>query len=513
MATIRAPGYQTLLHSHTSQQHQYQQQHVPSVTVPVLTAEQQEAQALVLARTVARAARATAAMATVRHNRPEDSLLGGGTPFSPSTETSGSGGMSGGLLSAGTGSKSGGSGANNLNESEDGHSDGNGHDGNDGDGAQEDEDDEDEAAAYHHDGITITSPQVSVTGAVGRRTSPNHANHGRSSGGGGAPVDHATRNDFCYSNEYGGGADGGGSPNPYPRSRVTTPDDDDSLLLFDVEIPITPAALALRLAAGAGRFPGAETAAALLPSSSSSSFPPKAAPLLPPGLQPVRVLPPPPPPPPQAPAQPQLQPQTQALAFPVLPPPPPATRLLTHQYSGDSACSHDLPPQTRRRLVLFAEDEATNRRLLTRALERRMPPAVDLKFIQVEDGRQLIDAFRSVLASSATLSCEEELALIITDNQMPNLSGIQASRELRAMGYRGVIVGVTGNALADDQQEFIRSGADVVLTKPVNPAFLSHLVLVAATAPDADAAIVDVKDAAMHYQGQREDKLNDRRYR
>ena len=51
---------------------------------------------------------------------------------------------------------------------------------------------------------------------------------------------------------------------------------------------------------------------------------------------------------------------------------------------------------------------------------------------------------------------------------MPNMNGPTATTEIRKLGYSGPIVGVTENALAEDQQAFIKMGATKVFTKPIN---------------------------------------------
>ena len=51
-------------------------------------------------------------------------------------------------------------------------------------------------------------------------------------------------------------------------------------------------------------------------------------------------------------------------------------------------------------------------------------------------------------------------AVVFLDNQMPVLSGLEAVAKLRAMGRRDFVVGVTGNALLSDQQEYLEAGVD-----------------------------------------------------
>lgn len=50
---------------------------------------------------------------------------------------------------------------------------------------------------------------------------------------------------------------------------------------------------------------------------------------------------------------------------------------------------------------------------------------------------------------------------------MPLKDGPSATAELRAMGYKGAIFGVTGNGLTSDVEHFLNCGADKVLLKPI----------------------------------------------
>ncbi len=51
---------------------------------------------------------------------------------------------------------------------------------------------------------------------------------------------------------------------------------------------------------------------------------------------------------------------------------------------------------------------------------------------------------------------------------MCNICGPEASQALRALGYRHLIIGVTGNAMDFDITSFEDAGADMVITKPVH---------------------------------------------
>eukprot|EP01037_Dinobryon_pediforme_P031109 gene31109-35462_t len=56
--------------------------------------------------------------------------------------------------------------------------------------------------------------------------------------------------------------------------------------------------------------------------------------------------------------------------------------------------------------------------------------------------------------------------VILMDYQMPNMDGPTAIRELRRLGFRGLIFGLTGNAIECDKMEMMAAGADKVFIKP-----------------------------------------------
>ena len=61
---------------------------------------------------------------------------------------------------------------------------------------------------------------------------------------------------------------------------------------------------------------------------------------------------------------------------------------------------------------------------------------------------------------AAAAAGENRYAVVFLDNQMPVLSGLEAVAKLRTMGRRDFVVGVTGNALLSDQQEYLDAGVD-----------------------------------------------------
>ena len=74
-------------------------------------------------------------------------------------------------------------------------------------------------------------------------------------------------------------------------------------------------------------------------------------------------------------------------------------------------------------------------------------------------------------ATSLVLRSMQELApyhMILMDSAMPHTTGPTATEELRRRGYKGVIIGLTGNALPADVETFLCKGADAVLLKPLD---------------------------------------------
>ncbi|KAF8216735.1 hypothetical protein K438DRAFT_1797735 [Mycena galopus ATCC 62051] len=140
--------------------------------------------------------------------------------------------------------------------------------------------------------------------------------------------------------------------------------------------------------------------------------------------------------------------------------------------------------------VLVVDDDLVTRKLMQRML-MRLGCAVET----AENGHaalMAIGAMATPASEGTTGSCnlgpilerpnppnDERFDLIFLDNQMPLLSGIKAVAKLREWGRTDFVVGVTGNALLEDQEEYIAAGADHILTKPVNERALRQMLVLA----------------------------------
>jgi len=106
--------------------------------------------------------------------------------------------------------------------------------------------------------------------------------------------------------------------------------------------------------------------------------------------------------------------------------------------------------------VLVVEDNAVNREIATRQLER-LGLAVDV----VESGSAAIDALE-----------DGRYDAVLMDMRMPGMSGIQATERIREReretGRRRVaVIAMTANARPDDRAACLRAGMDAFATKPL----------------------------------------------
>ncbi|BET66522.1 hybrid sensor histidine kinase/response regulator [Opitutales bacterium ASA1] len=124
------------------------------------------------------------------------------------------------------------------------------------------------------------------------------------------------------------------------------------------------------------------------------------------------------------------------------------------------------PEGTRRSLcVLLAEDNPVNQRIAQVKLTRAGHTATI-----AANGRAAVDAWR-----------EGKFDLVLMDVQMPELDGLEATREIRALESalgrgRIFIVALTAHAMQSDIDRCLAAGMDAYLGKPVDWAALERLL-------------------------------------
>jgi two-component system, sensor histidine kinase and response regulator len=117
--------------------------------------------------------------------------------------------------------------------------------------------------------------------------------------------------------------------------------------------------------------------------------------------------------------------------------------------------------------VLVAEDNRVNQDLVRKILEKRGHTVV-----VASDGLQALESMEGAKDSP--------FDLILMDVQMPHMSGLEASAEIRrkeAGGTRRIpIVALTAHAMKGDKERCLEAGMDDYLSKPVQPAQLLETV-------------------------------------
>lgn len=113
--------------------------------------------------------------------------------------------------------------------------------------------------------------------------------------------------------------------------------------------------------------------------------------------------------------------------------------------------------------VLLAEDCVDQGRLYLRFIQKA-GAEVTLEC----NGQSAVDAVRDSL---------EVYDAIVMDFQMPELDGLDATRQLRDLGYRGAILAMTAFGSLDLKRSWFEAGCDDFLEKPLKKHELTQAIL------------------------------------
>src|SRR5882757_878976 len=108
--------------------------------------------------------------------------------------------------------------------------------------------------------------------------------------------------------------------------------------------------------------------------------------------------------------------------------------------------------------ILVVDDSAVSRKLVEHALE-----ASDYSLLFAKSGQEALDLFR-----------QHSPSIVVTDWMMPDLSGLDVCRQIRAHGQREYtyIIVLSSKAEKDHVVKGLAAGADDYLTKPFDPSEL-----------------------------------------
>jgi len=112
--------------------------------------------------------------------------------------------------------------------------------------------------------------------------------------------------------------------------------------------------------------------------------------------------------------------------------------------------------------ILYVEDNEMNRQIVRDLLKRTR-----YQLIEAHDGE-----------AGVTKALEARPDLILMDIQLPKISGLEATRRLRAEAATAStpIIAITSFALSGDDQKAQEAGATAYLAKPYSPRDLLGLI-------------------------------------
>jgi two-component system cell cycle response regulator DivK len=112
--------------------------------------------------------------------------------------------------------------------------------------------------------------------------------------------------------------------------------------------------------------------------------------------------------------------------------------------------------------ILYVEDNEMNRQIVRDLLKR-----TTYRLIEAHDGEAGVAA-----------AIEKRPDLILMDVQLPKMSGLDATRRLRAEAATAntPIIAITSFALSGDDKKAIEAGASAYLAKPYSPRDLLGLI-------------------------------------
>jgi CheY-like chemotaxis protein len=102
--------------------------------------------------------------------------------------------------------------------------------------------------------------------------------------------------------------------------------------------------------------------------------------------------------------------------------------------------------------VLFAEDNADILESYSLLLE-----SVGCRVERCTNGLEAVNRLES-----------QTFDVVLMDMQMPVLSGLEATRRIRARGFTGPVIALSAHAMIEDWQQFLDAGCDDHILKPID---------------------------------------------
>lgn len=102
--------------------------------------------------------------------------------------------------------------------------------------------------------------------------------------------------------------------------------------------------------------------------------------------------------------------------------------------------------------VLIVDDSVDNNKFLATILEMNgFTPST------AYNGKEAVDKVKT-----------EHFNVILMDNKMPFMNGVDATKQIKKINPKIIIIGITGMTIDEDIKSFLDAGAEEIITKPIN---------------------------------------------
>jgi hypothetical protein len=98
-----------------------------------------------------------------------------------------------------------------------------------------------------------------------------------------------------------------------------------------------------------------------------------------------------------------------------------------------------------------------------------------LDYFSAINGKNLSSG--AAVTSTTTTNDDATIDVICIDNEMNKMHGLEATRCIRSMGFKGCIIAVTGSTSQEDIDAFTSAGTDYFLEKPLNLQVLREILV------------------------------------
>ena len=120
-------------------------------------------------------------------------------------------------------------------------------------------------------------------------------------------------------------------------------------------------------------------------------------------------------------------------------------------------CDGEVAEESSRPRYLIVDDTAICRSIILRRLR-----ALDFDCDEAENGLMAVNMIQTSMLERRPYDA------VVIDNSMPVMTGPEATKAIRELGYSGRMYGVTGNVMDEDLEDFLRQGLDKVFPKPLS---------------------------------------------